>query len=91
MFKHRDYKKQYSEVLISRFSDHLFLVFNRGNIKDASNKRNMHKYLNKCHYDEETEPYCPNFRLGYIANQARENFNELCRTVSVFMMGFILF
>lgn len=42
----------------------------------------MHKYLNKCHYDEEKEPYCPNFRLGYIAEQARENFSELCRTVS---------
>ncbi|XP_074526937.1 P2X purinoceptor 2 [Halichoeres trimaculatus] len=55
----------------------------RGNIKDASNKRNMHKYLNKCHYHEEKEPYCPNFRLGYIAKQARENFTELCRTGGV--------
>lgn len=54
----------------------------RGNIKDASSKRDMHRYLNKCHYHEEKEPYCPNFRLGYIAEQARENFSELCRTVS---------
>uniref|UniRef100_A0A673CW90 P2X purinoceptor n=1 Tax=Sphaeramia orbicularis TaxID=375764 RepID=A0A673CW90_9TELE len=65
-----------------------FTVFIRNSIhfpkfKDASNKRDMHKYLNKCHYDEENEPYCPNFRLGYIANQARENFNELCRTGGV--------
>lgn len=59
------------------------LVAGRGNIKDASNKRDMQKYLNKCHYNEEKEPYCPNFRLGYIADQARENFSELCRTVSV--------
>lgn len=42
----------------------------------------MQKYLNKCHYDEDKEPYCPNFRLGYIAEKARENFSELCRTVS---------
>ncbi|XP_035513624.1 P2X purinoceptor 2 [Morone saxatilis] len=55
----------------------------RGNIKDASNKREMQKYLNKCHYDEEKDPYCPNFRLGYIADQARENFSELCRTGGV--------
>nr|XP_046242319.1 P2X purinoceptor 2 [Scatophagus argus] len=55
----------------------------RGNIKDASNKRDMQKYLNKCHYDEDKEPYCPNFRLGYIAEQARENFSELCRTGGV--------
>ncbi|KAM9361054.1 P2X purinoceptor 2 isoform 2-T2 [Symphorus nematophorus] len=55
----------------------------RGNIKDASNKRDMQKYLNKCHYHEEKEPYCPNFRLGYIADQARENFSELCRTGGV--------
>uniref|UniRef100_A0A671Y7F6 P2X purinoceptor n=1 Tax=Sparus aurata TaxID=8175 RepID=A0A671Y7F6_SPAAU len=55
----------------------------RGNIKDASNKRDMQKYLNKCQYHEEKEPYCPNFRLGYIAHKARENFTELCRTGGV--------
>ncbi|XP_008416951.1 P2X purinoceptor 2 isoform X1 [Poecilia reticulata] len=41
------------------------------------------KYLKRCHYHEENAPYCPNFRLGYIANQARENFTELCRTGGV--------
>ncbi|XP_020505587.1 P2X purinoceptor 2 [Labrus bergylta] len=55
----------------------------RGNIKDASTKREVRKYLNRCHYDEEKDPYCPNFRLGYIAKQARENFSELCRTGGV--------
>ncbi|XP_071369764.1 P2X purinoceptor 2 [Centroberyx affinis] len=55
----------------------------RGNIKDSSNRRNRQKYLNKCHYDEDKEPYCPNFRLGYIADQAREKFSELCRTGGV--------
>lgn len=57
-------------------------LFGSGNIKDASNKRDMQKYLSKCHYHTDKEPYCPNFRLGYIATQARENFSELCRTVS---------
>ncbi|KAG8012053.1 P2X purinoceptor 2 [Nibea albiflora] len=55
----------------------------RGNIKEAANKRDMHKYLNKCHYDEEKEPYCPNFRLGYIAEKARESFSKLCKTGGV--------
>ncbi|XP_068594611.1 P2X purinoceptor 2 [Brachionichthys hirsutus] len=59
-----------------------FKVF-RGNIKGASNRRNMQKYLKKCHYDEDKDPYCPNFRLGYIAEKARESFSELCRTGGV--------
>uniref|UniRef100_A0A673Y639 P2X purinoceptor n=1 Tax=Salmo trutta TaxID=8032 RepID=A0A673Y639_SALTR len=53
----------------------------RGNIKP--NKRNGQKYLNKCHYNEKKHPYCPIFRLGYIAEQAREKFSELCRTGGV--------
>ncbi|KAK9522725.1 hypothetical protein VZT92_019171 [Zoarces viviparus] len=55
----------------------------RGNVKDARSKRDLHKYLNKCHYNEEKEPYCPNFRLGYIAEQASQNFRELCKTGGV--------
>ncbi|KAL4636113.1 P2X purinoceptor 2 [Arapaima gigas] len=50
----------------------------RGNIKP-----NRGRYLNRCTYNEETDPYCPNFRLGYIAEQARENFTELCETGGV--------
>ncbi|KAK0155045.1 P2X purinoceptor 2 [Merluccius polli] len=62
-----------------------FPAFNvtRGNIKVAPNKRKRQKYLSKCHYDEKKEPYCPIFRLGYIADQARENFDELCKTGGV--------
>ncbi|XP_062874022.1 P2X purinoceptor 2 [Trichomycterus rosablanca] len=41
------------------------------------------KKLLKCHYHPETNPYCPVFRLGYIAEQAREQFSELCRTGGV--------
>ncbi|XP_010875042.2 P2X purinoceptor 2 [Esox lucius] len=53
----------------------------RGNIK--TNQQNAKKYLKKCHYDEKNHPYCPNFRLGYIAEQAREKFSELCKTGGV--------
>ncbi|XP_062310474.1 P2X purinoceptor 2 [Osmerus eperlanus] len=53
----------------------------RGNIKPRN--RNIKKYLNKCHYHEEKAPYCPVFRLGYIAEQAREKFSELCKTGGV--------
>lgn len=61
----------------------LSLLFCRVNAKYASKEHKKNKYLKKCHYHEEKDPYCPNFRLGYIANQARENFSELCRTVSM--------
>ncbi|XP_018604517.1 P2X purinoceptor 2 [Scleropages formosus] len=50
----------------------------RGNIKPKRGK-----YLSRCTYNEETDPYCPIFRLGYIAEQARENFSELCQTGGV--------
>ncbi|XP_030647805.1 P2X purinoceptor 2 [Chanos chanos] len=50
----------------------------RGNIK-----KTKHDYLRRCHYQEETSPYCPVFRLGYIAEQARENFSALCETGGV--------
>uniref|UniRef100_A0A8C1HBI9 P2X purinoceptor n=1 Tax=Cyprinus carpio carpio TaxID=630221 RepID=A0A8C1HBI9_CYPCA len=47
----------------------------RGNIKP-----NKPKKLLRCHYHPVTNPYCPVFRLGFIAAQAREKFSELCRT-----------
>uniref|UniRef100_A0A3B3QW38 P2X purinoceptor n=2 Tax=Paramormyrops kingsleyae TaxID=1676925 RepID=A0A3B3QW38_9TELE len=50
----------------------------RGNIKP-----NKARYLGRCTYNEVTDPYCPIFRLGYIAEQAREKFSELCRTGGV--------
>ncbi|XP_036383493.1 P2X purinoceptor 2 [Megalops cyprinoides] len=50
----------------------------RSNIKPKSMR-----YLRHCTYNEVTDPYCPVFRLGYIAQQARENFKELCKTGGV--------
>uniref|UniRef100_A0A8C4XG98 P2X purinoceptor n=1 Tax=Erpetoichthys calabaricus TaxID=27687 RepID=A0A8C4XG98_ERPCA len=40
-------------------------------------------YLQSCHYNEVTDIYCPNFKLGYIAEQAGEKFSELCKTGGV--------
>ncbi|KAL2092285.1 hypothetical protein ACEWY4_012083 [Coilia grayii] len=51
----------------------------RGNTRP----RKKVKYMPRCHYSEETHPYCPVFRLGYIAEQAREKFSELCKTGGV--------
>ncbi|XP_012673309.2 P2X purinoceptor 2 [Clupea harengus] len=51
----------------------------RGNTRP----RRKVKYIPRCHYNEETHPYCPVFRLGYIAEHAREKFSELCRTGGV--------
>ncbi|KAG7318194.1 hypothetical protein KOW79_017949 [Hemibagrus wyckioides] len=50
----------------------------RVNIKPRKPKKLM-----RCHYHPETNPYCPVFRLGYIADQAREKFSELCKTGGV--------
>ncbi|KAI5613313.1 P2X purinoceptor 2, partial [Silurus asotus] len=50
----------------------------RVNIKPRKPKK-----LLRCHYHPETNPYCPVFRLGYIADQAREKFSELCETGGV--------
>ncbi|KAJ8415286.1 hypothetical protein AAFF_G00422660 [Aldrovandia affinis] len=43
-----------------------------------ANSMKKRKYLKKCRYDEEKHPYCPVFRLGYIAAQAMMNFSDLC-------------
>ncbi|KAA0716869.1 P2X purinoceptor 2 [Triplophysa tibetana] len=47
----------------------------RGNIKP-----NKMKKLKRCHYHPETNPYCPVFSLGFIAEQASETFSELCKS-----------
>lgn len=38
-------------------------------------------YLKHCLFDEASHLYCPIFRLGFIVEQAGENFTELARTV----------
>ncbi|XP_060928216.1 P2X purinoceptor 2 [Limanda limanda] len=66
-------------VLIRNSVNFPKLKARKGNIKDIKDK----KYLSKCLYDEEKEPYCPRFTLGYIANKANEDFSELCKTGGV--------
>lgn len=48
----------------------------RGNI--ASQKSD---YLKHCTFDQDSDPYCPIFRLGFIVEQAGENFTELAHKV----------
>uniref|UniRef100_A0A8C5YDV2 P2X purinoceptor n=1 Tax=Microcebus murinus TaxID=30608 RepID=A0A8C5YDV2_MICMU len=46
--------------------------FSKGNIADRKDG-----YLKHCSFDEGLDPYCPIFRLGFIVEQAGENFTEL--------------
>ncbi|XP_025072391.1 P2X purinoceptor 2 isoform X3 [Alligator sinensis] len=46
--------------------------FSKGNIKDDKNG-----YLKRCTFNETSDLYCPIFRLGFIVEQAGENFTEL--------------
>uniref|UniRef100_A0A6J0DYQ0 P2X purinoceptor n=1 Tax=Peromyscus maniculatus bairdii TaxID=230844 RepID=A0A6J0DYQ0_PERMB len=46
--------------------------FSKGNI--ASQKID---YLKHCTFDQDSDPYCPIFKLGFIVEQAGENFTEL--------------
>ncbi|CAL8335255.1 unnamed protein product [Gadus morhua 'NCC'] len=55
----------------------------RANVKDFPKKRQLSQYLARCHYHAVTEPYCPVFRLGYIAQRARQDWAELCQTGGV--------
>uniref|UniRef100_A0A8C7ZGL9 P2X purinoceptor n=1 Tax=Oryzias sinensis TaxID=183150 RepID=A0A8C7ZGL9_9TELE len=43
----------------------------------------IRNYIHFPKFKDSLDPYCPNFRLGYIASQARESFSELCRTGGV--------
>ncbi|XP_053136001.1 P2X purinoceptor 2 [Hemicordylus capensis] len=46
--------------------------FSKGNIKDSKDG-----YLRNCTFNETTDLYCPIFKLGFIVEQAGENFTEL--------------
>ncbi|XP_006640389.2 P2X purinoceptor 2 [Lepisosteus oculatus] len=50
----------------------------KGNVKP-----NQKRYLERCTYNEVKDIYCPIFRLGYIAEQARVKFSELLETGAV--------
>uniref|UniRef100_A0A670JLU9 P2X purinoceptor n=1 Tax=Podarcis muralis TaxID=64176 RepID=A0A670JLU9_PODMU len=46
--------------------------FTKGNVKD-----NDDSYLKSCTFNETTGLYCPIFKLGFIVEQAGENFTQL--------------
>ncbi|KAJ7309580.1 hypothetical protein JRQ81_007632 [Phrynocephalus forsythii] len=46
--------------------------FSKGNIKDDKDG-----YLRSCTFNETTDLYCPIFKLGFIVDQAGENFSTL--------------
>lgn len=48
----------------------------RGNIENRENG-----YLKRCTFDEVSHLYCPIFKLGFIVEQAGENFTELAHWV----------
>lgn len=48
----------------------------RGNIENRKDG-----YLKHCTFDEVSNLYCPIFKLGFIVEQAGENFTELAHTV----------
>lgn len=50
----------------------------RGNIENRKGG-----YLKHCTFHEVSDLYCPIFKLGYIVEQAGENFTELAHTVRV--------
>lgn len=59
------------------YSTGLYLLpFLRGNIASQKND-----YLKHCTFDQDHDPYCPIFRLGFIVEQAGENFTELAHKV----------
>lgn len=61
-------------------SPHLMLLGSvlRGNIENRKDG-----YLRHCTFHEVSDLYCPIFKLGYIVEQAGENFTELAHTVRV--------
>ncbi|XP_061459256.1 P2X purinoceptor 2-like [Rhineura floridana] len=46
--------------------------FSKGNVKDGQDG-----YLRNCTFNETTDLYCPIFKLGFIVEQAGENFSDL--------------
>ncbi|KAM4827000.1 LOW QUALITY PROTEIN: P2X purinoceptor 2 [Thomomys bottae] len=61
-------------ILIKNSIHYPKFQFSKGNI--ASQRGD---YLKHCTFDHDSDPYCPIFRLGFIVDQAGENFTELAQ------------
>nr|XP_004668931.2 P2X purinoceptor 2 isoform X2 [Jaculus jaculus] len=59
-------------ILIKNSIHYPKFKFSKGNIASQKND-----YLKRCTFDSDFDPYCPIFRLGFIVEQAGENFEEL--------------
>nr|XP_021500616.1 P2X purinoceptor 2 isoform X1 [Meriones unguiculatus] len=59
-------------ILIKNSIHYPKFKFSKGNIASLKNG-----YLKHCTFDQDSDPYCPIFKLGFIVEQAGENFTEL--------------
>ncbi|XP_021113391.1 P2X purinoceptor 2 isoform X2 [Heterocephalus glaber] len=59
-------------ILIKNSIHYPKFQFSKGNIAHREDD-----YLKRCTFDQGSNPYCPIFRLGFIVEQAGENFTEL--------------
>ncbi|XP_019487490.1 PREDICTED: P2X purinoceptor 2 isoform X2 [Hipposideros armiger] len=59
-------------ILIKNSIHYPKFQFSKGNIENRKNG-----YLKRCTFDEVSHLYCPIFKLGFIVEQAGENFTEL--------------
>ncbi|XP_058547544.1 P2X purinoceptor 2 isoform X3 [Neofelis nebulosa] len=65
-------------ILIKNSIHYPKFQFSKGNIEPRKDG-----YLKRCTFDEVSDPYCPIFKLGFIVEQAGENFTELAHTGGV--------
>ncbi|XP_016287804.2 P2X purinoceptor 2 isoform X1 [Monodelphis domestica] len=61
-------------ILIKNSIHYPKFQFSKGNIRDYDND-----YLKHCTFNADTDLYCPIFKLGFIVEQAGENFTELAQ------------
>ncbi|XP_057601897.1 P2X purinoceptor 2 isoform X2 [Hippopotamus amphibius kiboko] len=65
-------------ILIKNSIHYPKFQFSKGNIENQKDG-----YLKHCTFHEVSDLYCPIFKLGYIVEQAGENFTELAHTGGV--------
>ncbi|XP_017916813.1 PREDICTED: P2X purinoceptor 2 isoform X2 [Capra hircus] len=65
-------------ILIKNSIHYPKFQFSKGNIENRKGG-----YLKHCTFHEVSDLYCPIFKLGYIVEQAEENFTELAHTGGV--------
>ncbi|XP_042766163.1 P2X purinoceptor 2 isoform X3 [Panthera tigris] len=68
-------------ILIKNSIHYPKFQFSKGNIEHRKDG-----YLKRCTFDEVSDPYCPIFKLGFIVEQAGENFTELAHTAGKFSL-----